>query len=95
MLYAKEEAQPAIRKLMFYDFETYLDEHNRHVVNFAVLQDFNENELTFNSINDFCVHIFKKQYKDYTFIAHYAKGFDVHFILNWLIGRAIKPNYVH
>jgi len=53
---------------MFYDFETYLDENKKHEVNYAVLQDFNGNEWTFNNIDDFCVHTLKKKNKDDTFI---------------------------
>jgi len=46
---------------MFYDFESYLDENKRHVVNYAVLQDFNGNEWTFKNVEDLCVHVFKKK----------------------------------
>ena len=59
----RKNLNPPSEKLMFYDFETYLGEHNRHVVNFAVLQDFNGNEWTFNNINDFCEHVVKKKKK--------------------------------
>jgi len=48
-------------KYMFYDFETYLDDNKKHVVNYAVLQDFSGNEWTFNNIEDFCVHVFRKK----------------------------------
>jgi hypothetical protein len=46
-------------------------------------------------LNAFCTYIFRKQNKGYTFIAHNAKGYDVQFILNWLIGRKIKPNIIN
>jgi len=81
----KKQLNPTSEKYMFYDFETYLDENKKHVVNYAVLQDFNGN------IENFCLYVFKKKNKDYTFIAHYAKGYDVQFILNWLVGRGLKP----
>jgi len=78
----KKQLNPTTETYMFYDFETYLDENKNHVVNYAVLQDFNGNEWTFKTIEDFCVHVLKKKNKDYTFTAHYAKGYDVQFILN-------------
>ena len=40
----RKKLNPPSEKLMFCDFETYLGKHNRHVVNFAVLQNFNGNE---------------------------------------------------
>jgi hypothetical protein len=90
----RKPLNPPSELYKFYDFETYLNEHNKHVVNFAVLHDFDGNEWVFNNLNDFCTHIFRKQNKGYTFIAHNAKGYDVQFILNWLIGRKIKPNII-
>jgi len=90
----RKQLNPTSEKYMLYDFETYLDENKKHAVNYAVLQDFNGNEWTFNCIDDFCVQIFKKKNKDYTFIAHNAKGYDVQFILNWLVGRGLKPNSI-
>jgi len=88
----RKQLNPTSEKYMFYDFETYLDDNKKHVVNYAVLQDFNGNEWTFNNIEDFCVHVFRKKNKDYTFIAHNTKGYDVQFIFNWLVGRGLKPN---
>lgn len=90
----KKLNQPS-EKYMFYDFETYLDKNKKHVVNYAVLQDFKGNEWTFNNIDAFCVHVFRKEHKGYTFIAHYAKGYDIQFILNWLVGRGLKPDIVN
>ena len=92
----RKKLNPTSEKYMFYDFETYLDEHKKHIVNYAVLQDFNGNEWIFNNIDDFCEHVFCKKNKDYTFIAHYAKGYDIQFILNWLVSkRGFKPNIIN
>jgi len=49
----RKQLNPTSEKYMFYDFETYLDENKKHVVNYAVFQDFNGNEWTFTSIEDF------------------------------------------
>jgi len=57
----RKQWNPTSEKYMFYDSETYLDENKKHVVNYAVLQDFNGNEWTFKNIEDFCVHVFKKK----------------------------------
>jgi len=38
--------------------------------------------------------VFRKKNEDHTFIVHYAKGYDVQFILNWLVGRGLKPNII-
>jgi len=36
----------------------------------------------------------KRKNNDYTCIAHHTKGYDVQFILNWLVGRGLKPNII-
>ena len=73
---------------MFYDFETQHDT-GLHIVNYVNVQDFYGNEYTFNTIDDFCKFVF--QHKNYTFIAHNAKSFDVQFILKYCVENSIKP----
>jgi len=95
MFYAKKTVESHVWKIyVLLTLKHNLDENKKHVVNYAVLQDFYGNEWTFKNIEHFCVHLFKKKNKDYTFIAHYAKGYDVQFILNWLVGRGLKPNII-
>jgi len=36
----RKQLNPTSEKYMFYDFETYLDENKKHVVNYAVLPRF-------------------------------------------------------
>ena len=73
---------------MFYDFETQQDT-GVHIVNHANVQDFYGNEYTFNTIDDFCKFVF--QHRNYTFIAHNAKSFDVQFILKYCVENSFKP----
>ena len=40
-------------KYIFYDFETKLDENNKHIVNYAIAQCYNGNEVIFTYIDDF------------------------------------------
>lgn len=87
----KKELKPS-EKDIFYDFETYLGYDNKHIVNFVVTQNFNGTEEVFTNGNDFCNKYISKEYKNYTFIAHNSKGYDVQFILERLIEHGVKPN---
>jgi len=65
-------------------------------VNYCVAQDFSGEERVFKTLDDFCKWVFNKMtHKGYTFIAHYAKGYDVQFIAAWLIAHSVKPNIIH
>ena len=75
---------------MFYDFETQQDT-GTHVVNYVNVQNFNGNEWTFNTIDEFCKFVFQEQHKYYTFIAHNAKSFDAQFVLKYCVENGIKP----
>ena len=75
---------------IFYDFETQQDT-GAHIVNYVNAQDFEGNEYTFDTINDFCKFVFNDEHAGYTFIAHNAKSFDAQFIFKNCIDNAIKP----
>ena len=77
-------------RYMFYDLETQQDT-GTHLVNYVNAQDFEGNELTFGTIDEFCKFVFSKQHDGYTFIAHNAKSFDAVFVLRYCIDNAIKP----
>ena len=77
-------------RYMFYDLETQQD-RGTHVVNYVNAQDFDGNEFTFDTIDEFCKFVFSGQHEGYTFIAHNAKSFDAVFLLRYCIGNAIKP----
>ena len=75
---------------MFYDFETQQNT-GTHIVNYVNVQDFEGNEWTFNTIDEFCNFVFQDKHKKYTFIAHNAKSFDAQFILKYCVENVIKP----
>lgn len=63
-------------KLIFFDFETD-QSSGEHVVNFAVAQYRNGDEVVFkgyNACEDFCVWLFSRKHQGYTAIAHNMKG---------------------
>jgi hypothetical protein len=93
----KKDLKPASEKYMFYDFETTLESTtNKHMVNYCVAQDFSGEERVFTTLDDFCKWVFNKAtHKGYTFIAHYAKGYDAQFIAAWLIAHSVKPNIIN
>ncbi|XP_060855012.1 uncharacterized protein LOC132932655 [Metopolophium dirhodum] len=45
----------------------------------------------FDTNEEFCKHVISEEYKGYTFIAHYAKGYDSQFILKYLVDNTLKP----
>jgi len=65
-------------------------------MNYYVAQDFSGEERVFTTLDDFCKWVFNKlAHRGYTFIAHYAKGYDAQFIAAWLIAHSVKPNIIH
>ena len=92
----KKDIKPHSEKYVFFDFETKLDPKcNKHIVNYCVAQYFNGNEKIFTNIDEFCEWAFNSKHKEYTFIAHYGKGYDFQFIAAWLIAHGVKPHIIH
>jgi hypothetical protein len=92
----RKSLNPPSEKYIFYDFETTLNDNNQHVVNYAVAQYFNGQEFVFRTIDEFCNWLFDKtKHKYFSCVAHYAKGFDVQFIVSWLVYRGIRPNIIN
>ena len=81
-------------KYIFFDFETTLDENNKHIVNYGIAQYFNGYEHIFDNIDEFCDWAFDKKHHNYTLIAHNGKGYDFQFILEWLVKHGIKPSLI-
>ena len=75
---------------MFYDFECQ-QETGTHIVNLAIVQDFEGQEWVFRNLNDFCKFVFTKEHSGYTFIAHNSRGYDGQFILKWCVENHLKP----
>ena len=80
-------------KYIFYDFESKKDVDNNHIVNYAIAHDMAGKKYTFHNIDEFCKWAFTKQHKGHTFIAHYGKGYDIQFVMKWLIDHNVvaKP----
>jgi len=83
----RKTLKPPTEKYIFFDFETTVDKGSKHVVNFCVAQYFNGDEEIFRSIDAFCNWAFRKRHRDYTFIAHYGKGYDFQFVQEWLVAH--------
>jgi len=80
----KKDIKPHSEKYWFFDFETKLNmKCKQHVVNYCVAQDFNGHEKTFTGIDDFCTWAFSSKHNNHTFLAHYGKGYDFQFIVEW------------
>lgn len=79
-----------MKNAYFFYFEC-IQNTGTHEVKLAICHDFNRNESIFNDIDSFCSGILNGKYKNYTFNAHNAKGYDTIFILEWCIDNAFKP----
>jgi len=77
-------------KYMFFDYEAQ-QETGTHIANKIIAHDFDGNKIMFDTNEEFCKHIISSKYKGYTFIAHYAKGYDSQFILKYLVDNTLKP----
>ncbi|KAE9524573.1 hypothetical protein AGLY_014623 [Aphis glycines] len=77
-------------KYMFFDYEAQ-QETRTHIANKIIAHDFEGNKIMFDTNEEFCEHIIAKDYMNYTFIAHYVKGYDSQFILRYLVDNTLKP----
>lgn len=77
-------------KYLFFDYEAQ-QESGTHMANKIIAHDFEGNIIMFDTNEAFCKHVISKKYKGYTFIAHYAKGYDAQFILKYLVDNTLKP----
>ena len=48
----------------------------------------------FHETRDFFVWLFSKRYKDFTCLAHNAKGFDAYLVLDYLVSQSIRPQRI-
>jgi len=88
-------------KIIVFDFETTQDNVERkHQVNMAVAMYMRPTHEAhyecFSSLDAFCSWLFQPKHKGYTAIAHNLRGYDGHFVLQWLDERGVwvyKPTY--
>ena len=45
-------------------------------------------------INNFCKYFISDKFKNYTFLSHYGKGYDMQPILGWIIKNKIEHNFI-
>ncbi|KAL4096398.1 hypothetical protein QTP88_021360 [Uroleucon formosanum] len=77
-------------KYLFFDYETQ-QETGTHIANKIIAHDFEGNKIIFDTNEKFCKHVISDEYRGYTLIAHYAKGYDSQFILKYLVDNTLKP----
>ena len=82
------------KKYAFYDFEA-TQNTGTHNVNLSIAQDFEGNEYIHNDIESFYKDFINDKFKDYTFIAHNGKSYDMHFVLKWLVDQGIEPYCIY
>lgn len=88
------EKKDAHTKYILFDFETRY--HNgKHEAHFVCAMDMEGNKFCFNTLS--CVDAFvkryrKPKYRDYTFIAHNASGFDNYILLEYFVKQRITPS---
>ena len=82
-----------VKSLIFYDYETITNEANQHVpVRIHATRDWN-GEVTkhsFRTNDEFCSWLFSNQNRGAYALAHNAKGYDVHFIKQYLYKTNLK-----
>jgi hypothetical protein len=72
-----------------------MQETGIHTPNLVVVHDFDGKEKIFYNNDDFCKWLISKEHKNYTAIAHNAKGYDAQFILKYCIENTLKPYTIY
>ncbi len=79
-------------KLAFWDVEAYQNS-GKHIPYLIIVKDYEGKKSIYYTIDEFCEAIFnQKKWEGYTFIAHFGKGYDHQFILEWLLTRVNMTN---
>jgi hypothetical protein len=81
-------------KYIFFDYEAQ-QETGIHVPNLVVAHDFKGNKYNFKTNDEFCEWLISNKHREYTAIAHYAKGYDSQFILQYMIKNTLKPYTIY
>ncbi|CAI5684871.1 unnamed protein product, partial [Oreochromis niloticus] len=84
-------------KLIFYDFETFVDDHGEHTP-FLVCTKTSDGK-SWNCQGEDCAekflaHFRRPLFKGSIFIAHNAKGFDAYIILRAMVKQGLKPKLI-
>jgi len=81
-------------KYIFFDYEC-MQESGTHIPNLVVAHNFKGDKYVFHSNNEFCAWLISPEHQGYTAIAHYAKGYDSQFIMQYCITNTIKPYTIY
>ena len=81
-------------KYIYYDCETN-QETGVHVPNLIVAKYQDGTTFTFKTRDEFGEWLISKEHKDYTAIAHYARGFDSQFVLQYCIKNTVQPYTIY
>ena len=79
---------------IFFDYEAQ-QETGIHIPNLVIAHDFHSNEYKFKTNDEFCKWLISKEHREYTCIAHYAKGYDSQFILKYCVENTLKPYTIY
>ncbi|XP_023194843.1 uncharacterized protein LOC111609654 isoform X1 [Xiphophorus maculatus] len=81
-------------KLVFYDFETFVDQsgvHKPFLVCSKTVKGVEWHAYGLDCAQQFLLHFRRPMFKGHTFIAHNARGFDSYLLLNSMVQLGIKP----
>ncbi|XP_032363131.1 uncharacterized protein LOC116675361 [Etheostoma spectabile] len=87
---------PAGAKYIYYDFETRY-QNDRHVANYVCSLDSSGSKYCFSGTNcvaAFVKHYRRPRYRNATFIAHNASGFDSYILLEYFVMQNICPTLI-
>ena len=77
-------------KYIFFDYECR-QESGIHTPNLIVAMDFEGERYVFETNEAFCEWTISKEHSGYTFLAHYSRGYDSYFILNYCLKNTVLP----
>jgi hypothetical protein len=81
-------------KYIFFDYEAR-QESGVHIPNLIIAHDFEGNTYHFPNNNSFCSWLISPEHNNYTAIAHYGKGYDSQFIMQYCIQNTVKPYTIY
>jgi hypothetical protein len=81
-------------KNIFFDYEAE-QETGIHNPKLIIAHYFNGTKFYFRNNDEFCKWLISVQYKDFTAIAHNAKGYDSQFILKHCVDNTLKPYTIY
>ena len=81
-------------KYIFFDYEAQ-QETGVHRPNLVIAHGFFGEKFIFDTNEEFCEWLISREHKGYTAIAHYARGYDSQFILQYCIANTVKPYTIY